>query len=104
MFLTSKFFPDQDTDFARGVDPVAGDDPITFTLEKYTNHPSIIAIKNFCDENNFLNFETIKRDDLLIKTKSLDIFKTSQNDDVPTKIVKENTELYIDFIHSTLTL
>ena len=41
----------QDTDFARRIDPFVGDDSITFILEKYKNHPSIIAIKLFCHEN-----------------------------------------------------
>ena len=32
----------------------------------------------------------------------LDISKTSQNSDVPTKIMKENAELFTDFINSLL--
>ena len=40
-----KIPPYQDTDIARGIDPVVGDDLITFILEKYKNHPSIKAIK-----------------------------------------------------------
>ena len=50
----------QDTDFERGIDPVVGDDPITFILQKYKNHRSIIVIKNFCHENKSFNFENIK--------------------------------------------
>ena len=72
-----KISPYQDTDFAIGLDPVVGDDPINFILEKYKNHPSIIAIKNFCHENFFFNFETIKRDDILKKIESLDVSKCS---------------------------
>ena len=34
--------------------------------------------------------------------KSLDISKTFQNSDVPTKIIKENAELFTNFIHSAL--
>ena len=34
-----KIPPYQDTDFAGGIDLVLGDDPITFILEKYKNHP-----------------------------------------------------------------
>ena len=92
----------QDTDFARGIDPFVGDDPINFILEKYKNYLSIIAIKHFCHENKTFNFETIKRDDVLKKIKSLDRSKSSQNGDVPTKIIKENAELFTDFIHSAL--
>ena len=34
--------------------------------------------------------------------KSLDRSKTSQHGDVPTKAIKENAELFTDFIHSAL--
>ena len=71
-------------------------------LEKYENHPSIIAVKKFFHENNFFNFETLKRDDVVNKNNSLYISKTSRNSDVPTKITKENAELFTDFIHSAL--
>ena len=76
----------QDTDFARGIDPFVGNDPITFILEKYKNHPSIIAIKNFCHENKTFNFETIKRDDVLKKKKILRQIQNCQNGNVPTKL------------------
>ena len=36
------------------------------------------------------------------KIKSLDRSKTSQNGDAPTKVLKENAELFTDFIHSAL--
>ena len=47
-------------------------------------------MQNFCHENISFNFETIKQDHVLKKIKSLDISKTSQNTDVPFKIIKEN--------------
>ena len=52
----------QDTDFARRIDPFVEDDPITYILEKHTNHRSVIAIKNFCHENKMFYFRIIKRD------------------------------------------
>ena len=54
-----KIPPYQDTNFAKGIDPVAVDDPITFISEKYKNHPRIIVMKKFCHENKSFNFETI---------------------------------------------
>ena len=77
----------QDTDFARRIDPFGEDDPITFKLEKYKNHSSIIAIKSFCHENKTFSFEAIKRDDVLKKIKSLDRSNTSQNGDLLTKMI-----------------
>ena len=59
--------------------------------------------KQNCHENNSSNFETIERDDNVFKkTNSLYISKTSQNSDVPTKIVKENAEFLTNFTHSAL--
>ena len=93
-----KIPPHQYTDFAGGVDPKVGDDPITFISEKYKIHAIIIAIKKFCRENKSFNFETIKQDAVL-KRKSLDISKTSENIDVSTKLINENVELFTDSIH-----
>ena len=55
--------------------------------------------KKFLSWKYSFNFETLKRDNALKKNKSLDISKTSQNSDVPTKIIKENAEFSTDFIH-----
>ena len=90
LFLTSKFLLVKTLIFQEGLIQFVGDDPVTFILEKYQNHPSIIAMQNFCHENISFNFETIKQDHVLKKIKSLDISKTSQNTDVPFKIIKEN--------------
>ena len=71
----SKIPPYHGTDFAGGIDPVVGDNPLTFILEKYKNHRSIIAIKNICHEKISFSFEIIKGNDVLKKIKSLDISK-----------------------------
>ena len=42
-----KYLPYQENDVAGRIDPVVGDDPMTFTQEKHKNHPSIIATKDF---------------------------------------------------------
>ena len=70
-----KIPPYQDADFARGI---VGGDPITFILKKYKNHSSIIVINIFCHENKSFNFETIKREYILKKIKSLDIQNLSK--------------------------
>ena len=51
------------------IDPMVGLE-ITLKLEKYKNHPSIIATKIFFQESNSFNFEATKRDDVLKKIKS----------------------------------
>ena len=71
-------------------------------MEKYKNYPSTIAIKSFCHENSTFTFEAIKQEYVLKEIKSLDRSKTSQNGNVPNKIMEENAELFTDFIHSAL--
>ena len=74
--------PYQDTDFEGRVDPVVGLE-IILIFEKDKNHPRIIATKKILQVNNCFNFETTKRDDVL-KNKSLNTFKISQNTDILT--------------------
>ena len=52
----------QDTDFARGINPLVGDDTITFTLVKWKNTKTIQVSKQskFCHQNKSFNFESIK--------------------------------------------
>ena len=85
-----KIPPYQDIDFARGINPVVADDPITFIMEKYKNHPSIIVIKTFCHENDSFSFEIIKRDNVFRKIKYLDTSKTSQNSPGGIYLLKVN--------------
>ena len=75
-----------------------------FLSDKTVKSPKITLVEKSEIRNNqeTFNFETIKREDILKKIKSLDISKTSQNGDVPTKIIKENAELFTDFIHSAV--
>ena len=96
-----KIPPYQENNFARGIDPVDRDDPITFIL-KITKTIKYHSNKNFCHENKSFDFETIKRDDVLNKINFLDLSTTSQNGDVLTKVIKENALLLTDSIHSAL--
>ena len=70
-------------------------------VEKYEKHPSIIKIKNFTQNKFSFEFQTIDREYVLKEiTAALKLNKACQEQDVPTKIVKENDELFADFIHS----
>ena len=83
-----------------GFDPIVVDDPIIsyWKNTKLSNNHSNILYKN-----NSFTFETIKRGDVLKKNiKSLGLSKITQNSEVPTKIINENTTVLINCIHSTL--
>ena len=69
-------------------------------VEKYEKHPSIIKIKNFTQNKFSFEFQTIDREYDLKEIRALKLNKACQEQDVPTKIVKKNDELFADFIHS----
>ena len=72
-------------------------DPITKRTEKYQGHPSIIAIKNAFLCQSF-SLETIDKDQMLQEIENLKSSKTTQESDIPTKIVKENAKLFVYFL------
>ena len=80
-----------DTDFSVTNDQVAN------ALNEFSNHPSIIMIKNKRKVNQCFSFGSVTYDDILKKTNNLDTAKTSQQSDVPTKILKRNSEYFAGY-------
>ena len=66
-------------------------------IEKYKNHLSVI--KSPFPSHSFV-FETVSRDGILKVIKNLDSSKATQERDIPKKTVKENDEIFADFLHS----
>ena len=87
-----------DSDFKE--DFINADEAIMAIVEKYEKHPSIIKIKKFTQNKFSFEFQTIDREYVLKEIRALKLNKASQEQDVPTKTVKENDELFADFIHS----
>ena len=70
---------------------------------KCRDHPSILAIGEVCKEKSdspFL-FTGIDKEEILKDILNLDTSKACQNTDVPTKIVKENADIFADFLHKS---
>ena len=77
-------------------------DPILKVIMKYRNHPSILTIGEVCKNKSskqplFL-FSQATRDEILKEILSLDTTKTCQDTDIPTKILKENADIFSDFL------
>ena len=66
------------------------DDLVLNAINKFKNHPSIIMIKRKSNSCGSFSFALVKYDDILKKTENLDTAKTSQELDIPTKILKAN--------------
>ena len=76
-------------------------DPLLKAIVRYRNHPSIVAIKKFCNSKSHFSFKNVQKEEILKELNNLNINKATQNTDIPTKIIKENSE-FGDFIFSNL--
>ena len=75
------------------------EDPITIAIERYKNHPSILAISTKSNTNGIFSFKNVTFEEIENELTKLDMQKASQDTDIPTKIVKENADIVGDFIY-----
>ena len=77
-------------------------DPLLKAIVRYRNHPSIVAIKKFCNSKSHFSFKNAQKEEILKELNNLNINKATQNTDIPTKIVKENFGIFGDFLFTNL--
>ena len=77
-------------------------DPVVRSIVKYRDHPSIIAIKENFNSSTPFNFLFVDKKDILREIKNLKVNKATQNTDIPTKLIKENSDIFADFIFENL--
>ena len=64
-------------------------------IVKYRLHPSIIPIK----EKSFsFSFSLVERDEIIKEINNLKTNKATQSTDIPTELIKENSDIFGDFI------
>ena len=77
-------------------------DSILKVILKYRNHLSILTIgevcKNKSNKQPLFSFSEVTRDEILKEILSLDTTKACQDTDIPTKILKENADIFSDFL------
>ena len=66
---------------------------------KYRNHPDQKAIKRAPNSNDLFSFDIMDREKILKKIVSLDHTKACQESDIPTKIRKENADIFSETLH-----
>ena len=76
-------------------------DPIIKLILKYRDHPSTLAIGEVCKEkyDSLFLFTGIDKEEILKEILNLDASKACQDTDVPTKVFKENPDIFADFSH-----
>ena len=75
-------------------------DPVLKCAVKYRNHPSILAIGEVCKKHSRLpfSFSKIKREEILREILKLETSKACQDTHIPTKIIKENVDVFADIL------
>ena len=85
-------------------DPISNDinNPVLKSILKYKDHRSIKAIEKISKLNSLFKFCNVEKGEILNEIVNLDAWKSCQDTDVPTKIIKENADIFADFIHPAI--
>ena len=73
-------------------------DPLMKAIMKYTFHLSIVAIKKNSNSGLSFSFSQVERHEILKEINNLKTNKATQSTDIPTKLIKENSDIFGDFI------
>ena len=78
-------------------------DAVTMTkaIEKYQNHPSMKKVRENIDTTNNFSFDLINPECSSKIINNLDTSKATQQGDIPTKIIKDNKDLFLYFIFAS---
>ena len=79
------------------VNSVNSEDPLENLVTKYKNHPSIRAILDKSQNTSFL-LKTVSKKDIEKEILNLNVAKASQDSDIPTKIIKKNSDIFSDIL------
>ena len=72
-------------------------DPVLKTIKKYSTHPSILRIKEQMNKGMF-PFQKVTYEKIVNETNSLDTSKSTQSEDISFKIIKDNADIFANFI------
>ena len=90
------------TDHGYDNDFIVTDDQVTNTVNKCRTHSSIIMIKK--QEKNYQSFSygPVTYDDVSKKVNTLDTTKASQQSDIPTNILKQNSDYFAEYFYENI--
>ena len=72
-------------------------DPVLKAILKYNNHPSIAAIRN-ANNNSHFHFNEVSVEEVYKETRKLSTRKSVQSTDIPVRVLKENADIFADYI------
>ena len=69
---------------------------------KYRADPSIIVIKENCTSKSNFNFSFVEKVAILKEIKMSQSNKATPNTDMPTKLIKDNADIFEEFVFISL--
>ena len=72
-------------------------EPILNYINKFKNHPSIKVIKSRKKEEQTFTFRYVSYEEVLNEIRKLQTKKTTQQNDIPAKILKKNSEVFSEY-------
>ena len=72
-------------------------DPVLKAIKKYNSHSIILRIKEKMN-NNVFSFRNVTYEGILNEINILDTSKSTLSDDIPFKIIKDNADIFANFI------
>ena len=75
--------------------------PVFKTILKYKNNPSIIAIKEKSKNSKFTFYE-VDNEKIIKEIRRLNKNKERQKSDIPIKLIRENADIFADFLAESL--
>ena len=73
-------------------------EPVANAIKNFSQHPSILKIKENTNSSACFSFRTVSKEDLLYQLNSLDPTKATQKSDIPTNIIKKNYDIFSEFL------
>ena len=77
-------------------------EPILNYISKFKNHPSIKVIRSRKEEGQTFTFACVSYEDAFNEIRKPQTVKTTQENDIPTKILKENSEVFARCFHQNI--
>ena len=87
---------------SHNVDHIQG--PVLKAILKYQNHPSIIKIKQNILQTKTFSFQKISKEEIEKQILSLDTSKAQQQTDIPTRIIKQCSDIFTPYITQSIDL
>ena len=76
------------------------DDPVLNAIEKFSHHASVLKIKEARNSSDCFSFKLVTIEDICKEIRALDASKATQSYDIPTKIIKNNSDIFSRFFQA----